>query len=223
MDCINLSHKNLRSEDITKLVNNFIDISKSSSPQYFITTVKLGYNDLKDEGAAVVASFLKSNRTITCLDLGFNGIGDIGMESLSKALSLNVAPIQVLYLSGNLLTSVGFQSLSKSIALNNTLKTLYLTGNTGKEEGAKFISGGLEHNYSIDKLCLNGNKIGSLGSKSISQLLLRNHTITHINLVIFFLFKFIYQLTINSLNRVITIFRTMVSLTWLNLYMNIDR
>ena len=39
-------------------------------------TVKLGCNNFGDDGAISLASLLSNNKTITCLDVGFNMIGD---------------------------------------------------------------------------------------------------------------------------------------------------
>lgn len=193
-ECVNLSYKNLSASDIIKLAEDFTNFSSSAFvpsptltfsrslvPSTPIRTVKLGYNDLGDDGAVVVSSFLAANRTITCLDLGFNGIGDVGIQSLATVLKGKVS-LEVLYLSGNLLTSVGFKYLSDGIARNKSLKSLYLTGNNGREDGAKFLSEGLSKNTTISKLYLNGNKILSRGCSFISQSLLINSSIKHINL-----------------------------------------
>eukprot|EP00597_Dinobryon_sp_UTEXLB2267_P007502 CAMPEP_0170085724 /NCGR_PEP_ID=MMETSP0019_2-20121128/20537_1 /TAXON_ID=98059 /ORGANISM="Dinobryon sp., Strain UTEXLB2267" /LENGTH=869 /DNA_ID=CAMNT_0010302331 /DNA_START=114 /DNA_END=2723 /DNA_ORIENTATION=- len=193
-ESVNLSYQNLSASDIIKLAEDFtnfssskflhsptLNLSRGLNPSTPIRTVKLGYNDLGDDGAVVVSSFLAANRTITCLDLGFNRIGDIGIQSLATVLKGKVS-LEVLYLSGNLLTSVGFKYLSDGIARNKSLKSLYLTGNNGREDGAKYLSEGLLKNTTISKLYLNGNRIVSRGCSFISQALLINSSIKHINL-----------------------------------------
>ena len=198
-ECINLSFKNLSATDIIKLAGD------PTVPVCPIRVVKLGYNDLGDEGAAAVATILCENQTITCLDLGFNRIGDAGIKSLAAVLAFNVT-LEVLYLSGNLLSSIGFKFLSEGVSRNKKLKALYLTGNNGRENGAKFLAEGLRGNCNITKLYLNGNKIGSAGCSYISKFLQFNSSVRHINLVLVpetvFVFSFLTNIRIQSDNNI---------------------
>eukprot|EP01031_Cornospumella_fuschlensis_P026042 gene26042-31444_t len=151
LDSINLSHKSLTYADIVKLAEDFkVDQDQD------IRTLKLGFNDLRDEG-------------------------DRGMESLASSLASNTT-IRILYLSGNLLSPVGFKHLGNALASNKTLVALYVTGNAAKAEGAKQLAKGLRFNYSIEKLFINGNKIDKDGASSLSDTLAANHTITHLNM-----------------------------------------
>jgi hypothetical protein len=178
---VNLSHQNLTSGDLVRLSKEIDENSQH------IATIKLGYNDLKDEGAKIVAGLLSQHRSITCLDLGFCQIGDAGIEALSASLTYNTS-LRILYLSGNLITESGFKHLETAFSANRSLTALYLTGNTGRAEGAKHLAKGLRFNQSITKLFLNGNKIDKDGAASISATLIANHTITHLNLVSYFIF-----------------------------------
>eukprot|EP01031_Cornospumella_fuschlensis_P030615 gene30615-36991_t len=176
LDSINLSHKSLTYADIVKLAEDFkVDQDQD------IRTLKLGFNDLRDEGAIFISSMLRQASMLTCLDLGFCSIGDRGMESLASSLASNTT-IRILYLSGNLLSPVGFKHLGNALASNKTLVALYVTGNAAKAEGAKQLAKGLRFNYSIEKLFINGNKIDKDGASSLSDTLAANHTITHLNM-----------------------------------------
>eukprot|EP01033_Poteriospumella_lacustris_P000634 gene634-439_t len=129
----------------------------------------------------VVASVLSKNSTITCLDLGFCSISDVGVEALSQALVYNTS-LKVLYLSGNCITEAGYKHLGTALSANRSLEGLYLTGNSGKAEGAKSVAKGLKYNQTLNKLFLNGNKIEKDGASSISDTLMSNHSVTHLNL-----------------------------------------
>ena len=54
-----------------------------------ITTLNLRCTKIGDEGACALSDSLKSNSTLTTLDLRSNSIGDLGVRSLSDALTSN--------------------------------------------------------------------------------------------------------------------------------------
>jgi Ran GTPase-activating protein (RanGAP) involved in mRNA processing and transport len=174
---IDLAHKGLTVEKLTNLISRF------SALQSCISTLKLGFNDLKDDGAIMISSLLqKGSTSIVCLDLGFCSIGDAGVQSLASVLMFNRS-LKTLYLSGNLITEVGFHSLGNALASNKTLKCLFLTGNAGKDRGLKYLSKGLLFNSCLEKLFTNGNKIECDGITFLSDTLRNNFTLSCLNLV----------------------------------------
>ena len=106
--------------------------------------LKLGYNNLGDTGASIIASACskdgRHHRSLTVLDLGFNYIGDVGCTSISLNL----------------------------IAGNHTLRNLFLAGNKIKENGAMAIAGALLHGCSLTRLNLTANKFGIEGTKVLA-------------------------------------------------------
>lgn len=123
-----------------------------SNPQ--LSVLKLGYNDLRDEGAVVIAKALQccpnANTTtipkqhhhanLTVLDLGFNTVGNVGVEALAV----------------------------HALAGNYTLETLYLSGNVIGPKGAFSIAAAILHGTGLCKLHLAGNQIGAVGIKAIA-------------------------------------------------------
>ena len=113
---LNLSKNNIRnplsfSEDLsdnTTLTNlnlsgNIIDVSDAPPPWAFfvrLTHLNLSYNNIDDNGAYRLGSFLSRNTTLTHLNLSHNSIDDGGARHLSRALSRNTA-LTHLNLSGN--------------------------------------------------------------------------------------------------------------------------
>jgi Ran GTPase-activating protein (RanGAP) involved in mRNA processing and transport len=140
---INLTRRNLTPED-APLLNSAI----AANP--LLSVLKLSYNCLGDEGANIIGSGLLLNGThhahLSVLDLGFNGIGDLGCEALAV----------------------------KGVVGNYTLQTLYLTGNCIKEKGALAIAGAILHGTAMSKLYLSANRIGPIGMKAISGALAKN-------------------------------------------------
>lgn len=173
---INLSHKNLSSHDLSCMAEQF-------GIEPTVHTLRLGFNDFGDDGAKVIASLLEKFSSITCLDLGFCNIGDVGMEALAKHISLINCNIEVLYLSGNCLTPIGFKHLSDALSTNKSLQTLYITANKAGSEGAKWIAKGLQLNHQLTSLTMNVNKIDSEGASYIADSLAMNDAMTHLNLV----------------------------------------
>ena len=104
----------------------------------------MGYNNLGDAGTVTIAtSFAQEgrfHRSLSVLDLGFNGIGDEG----ATALALHV------------------------VAGNHSLKTLFLSGNNIGEKGAVALAGAILHGCSLNCLHLSANKLGAVGLKVIA-------------------------------------------------------
>jgi len=173
---INLSHKNLSSIDLARMAEQFTIDST-------VHTLRLGFNDFGDAGAKMIANLLNKYRSITCLDVGFCNIGDIGIEALSKHLSLATCQIEILYLSGNRLTPIGLKHLSDALLINQSIQRLYLTANEGGPEGAKWIAKGLEVNRTLTSLTINVNKMESDGASAMAEMLSKNESMTHLNLV----------------------------------------
>lgn len=173
---INLAHQSLGAAELQNLV---VSVGCLDTQQIF--TIKLGFNNLRDEGAKVVASVLMKNSSITSLDLGFCSISDEGVAALSKSLIQN-STLKILYLSGNSISENGFRHLGMALQKNRSLEALYLTGNRGRAEGSRLIAKGLQYNHSLTKLFLNGNHIEGEGASSISDILKSNHSVTHLNM-----------------------------------------
>ena len=112
-----------------------------ANPQ--LSVVRLSYNDLRDEGAALIAEAISANNThhpsLSSLDLGFNAIGDAGCEAISV----------------------------HALAGNFALDTLYLSGNKIRDKGALSIAGAMLHGVGLTQLHLTANSIGSSGLKAL--------------------------------------------------------
>jgi Ran GTPase-activating protein (RanGAP) involved in mRNA processing and transport len=115
-----------------------------------MSVLKLSYNDLGDEGAAIIASgFVVGSghhENLSVLDLGFNGIGNDGCAALSL----------------------------HAIAGNPTLRVLYLSGNNIGEEGTLSLSGAMLHGCSLTTLHMSANNIGSIGIQALARAIAEN-------------------------------------------------
>eukprot|EP00536_Pseudo-nitzschia_multiseries_P007644 jgi/Psemu1/196088/e_gw1.181.26.1 len=135
---IDLSRRGLLENDA-----ELISSTLRNNPQ--IAVLKLGYNNLGDGGASVIASGCakegRHHQNLTVLDLGFNGIGDDGCTALSLHMT----------------------------AGNHTLRNLFLSGNNIKQKGAVALASAILHGCSLSRLHLSNNNLGEEGISVLVQ------------------------------------------------------
>ncbi|CAE7670685.1 Nlrc3, partial [Symbiodinium necroappetens] len=102
-----------------------------------ITHVNLYRNDIRGESAKALAHALNSNRTVIRVDLSGNNIGDEGAKALADALNSN-----------------------------HTVICVDLQFNFIGDEGAKALADALKSNCTVTDINLEYNKIGDEGSKA---------------------------------------------------------
>ena len=134
---------------------------------------------IDDAAAAVLASVLEANTTLTNLDLHGNNIGATGAESLSTALKTNTT-LTHLDLSGNNIGPGGAESLATALKTNTTLTHLDLQGNNIGAGGAVSLAAALKTNTTLTKLDLQGNSIGPFDAESLATALKTNTTLTNL-------------------------------------------
>jgi Ran GTPase-activating protein (RanGAP) involved in mRNA processing and transport len=115
-----------------------------------LSVLKLGYNDLGNEGTSILAAAIQRQEgghhpSLSTIDLGFNGIGNAGGE----ALAVHV------------------------LAGNYQIRTLYLSGNSVGPSGAIAIAGAVLHGTGLSCLHLYANPIGTIGIRSITTAIAR--------------------------------------------------
>uniref|UniRef100_A0A7S4JA02 Uncharacterized protein n=1 Tax=Odontella aurita TaxID=265563 RepID=A0A7S4JA02_9STRA len=161
---IDLSQRGLRPADARPLAEALF-----RNPS--LESMRLGFNDLGDEGAAMLAAAVKRaaeaprafaatgggdnaaalmtatathHRSLSLLDLGFNGVGDGGCRALAEW----------------------------AVAGNPTLRTLYLSGNTMREGGALTLAAAMVQGRGCSGLRavhVAANPIGSYGTKALTR------------------------------------------------------
>ncbi|KAF9177180.1 hypothetical protein BGZ51_009033, partial [Haplosporangium sp. Z 767] len=146
-----------------------------------LTTLDLGNNSIKDNGALALSDALKTNSTLITLNLGNNSIGDKGAVALSDALKTNSTLI-TLNLRFNSIGVNGAVALSDVLKTNSTLTTLNLEKNSIGDNGAVALSDALKVNSTLITLNLRFNSIGDKGAVVLSEALKTNSTLTTLNL-----------------------------------------
>lgn len=135
---IDLSQRGLRATD-ARLVRMAL------AQNAHLSVLKLGYNNLGDQGAITLATGIAVHKALQLVDLGFNNIGDEGAKALAVAMrqsakSFNGRTIRTLYLAGNLIGEDGALAIADVIRQGCTIRKLYLTGNRIGAEGARGIT-----------------------------------------------------------------------------------
>ena len=90
-------------------------LKANSTPTWY-----LYYNPVGSNGAQALSKALKTNSTLTTLDLCENSIGDYGAQALSEAFKTN-STLTALHLQGNRIGDNGARALSKPLKTNSTV------------------------------------------------------------------------------------------------------
>ncbi|KAL1520434.1 hypothetical protein AB1Y20_022017 [Prymnesium parvum] len=133
------------------------------------------------EGAAHIAEALKTNATLTSLDLAANDIGAEGAAHIAEALKTNTT-LTSLHLYGNKIEAEGAAHIAEALKTNATLTSLHLYGNNIGAEGAAHVAEALKTNATLTSLDLGWNKIGAEGAAHIAEALKTNATLTSLHL-----------------------------------------
>ncbi|XP_068687326.1 NLR family CARD domain-containing protein 3-like isoform X2 [Montipora foliosa] len=134
-----------------------------------------------DSGTAILAHVMKTNPTVTALDLCFNKIGDSGAAELAKAVEIN-STLTDLWLAANTISDSGVAALAKAVESNSTLTNLSLACNEIGDSGAAALAKAVEVNSTLTELNLSGNEIGDSGAAALAKAVEINSTLTTLDL-----------------------------------------
>ncbi|KAG0283453.1 hypothetical protein BGZ96_012183, partial [Linnemannia gamsii] len=133
------------------------------------------------KGLRLLLATLKTNLSVTTLDLVNNSIGDDGAKALSEALRTN-SNLTTLNLMSNSIGDDGAKALAEALKTNSTLTTLDLQHNSIGDDGAKALSEALRTNSTLTTLNLESNSIWFKGVLALSEVLSSKSTLTTINI-----------------------------------------
>ena len=93
---------------------------------------------LRLDGAADFCNSLKTNNTLTYLDLSFNSLGNVGGIALGDALQDNKV-LKTLFISNNSIDSMACLTICAGILQNENLTFCAFDGNPIGEVGARAL------------------------------------------------------------------------------------
>jgi hypothetical protein len=121
----------------------------------------------------MLADALKSNTSVTSINLNNNTIGYVGASALADALKVNTS-VTVIGLSRNAIGGEGASALADALKVNTLVTRIDLKSNTIGDEGASALADALKVNTSVTYINLDGNAISADRVASIKKLLDRN-------------------------------------------------
>jgi len=136
---------------------------------------------LRDEGAAYVASYLNTNRSVVVCDLADCGLGVAGCKALGEMLERN-ATLTRLSLDNNEIGDRGLEALSASIYVNQALSSLSLPYCGLTPESGEALRTRVFRLQTLSALELRGNALGPSGAIAVLQGLARHPAMTYIGL-----------------------------------------
>jgi Ran GTPase-activating protein (RanGAP) involved in mRNA processing and transport len=146
-----------------------------------LTELRLGDNEIGDDGAKAIAEALKVNAVLTELLLGANEIRDVGAKAIAEALKVN-AVVTTLGLYNNKIGDNGAIAIAEALKVNAVLTSVDLKVNSIGDNGAKAIAEALKVNAVLTVLRLGDNNIGVDGAKAIAEALKVNAVLTKLDL-----------------------------------------
>lgn len=119
-------------------------------------------------GGAAIADALKSNNTLTFLNLAWNKLGPLSACMIGEALQTNQTLLE-LRLAYNSVKDEGAEIIGFALNENETIQVLDLSYAGIASMGCMMLSMGLRKNRSIRLLDMSGNPIGEDGGRFLLQ------------------------------------------------------
>ena len=129
-----------------------------------LEVLDLSCNSLSDVGCVYLSGGLKYCSCLKQLHLSSNCIGDMGVESVAKALENSE-----LSLTGNLIKDRGAMALARSLQTCSQLTSLDLSDNEIGDSGACCLGDCLRHCSKLHTLRLNSNLMSGAGAVRIAE------------------------------------------------------
>ncbi|CAH3135581.1 unnamed protein product, partial [Pocillopora meandrina] len=143
-----------------------------------LSWLRLGGNQLTDEGAKYLAEAINNNNCqLHTLNLSQNNISDIGAQHLADAINNNYCQLHTLNLSFNNISHIGAQHLADAINNNNCqLRLLNLTSNNISHIGAQYLAEAINNNNcQLRTLELSLNNISDIGAQHLAEAINNNN------------------------------------------------
>ena len=146
-----------------------------------LKTFAIASNAIGPEGALALAEGIKSNSSVTDLNLVNNGIGSAGAVAVAEALMVNRG-VKIVYLGDNMIGPEGAVALAETLKVNKTLTMIDLEECGIGSEDAVALADGIKFNGTLTAINLYGNEIESDGAVALAEALKSNRKLENVNL-----------------------------------------
>lgn len=163
------------------------------------------------DGAAHIAEMLKVNTTLTTLHVGYNDLRAAGAQHLADALMINTT-LTTFGITGNRIGLRGFAYLIRALKFNSTLSTLIIGSNHIRftdEPGMvaiRYIARTTRRNTTLTRLDLSDNPINADGFACLTRALQTNSSITNLRTRSFELYELEERNRSNNYLRTVSLF-----------------
>lgn len=117
-------------------------------------------------GGQALGDMLRTNKTLTKLDLSWNGIRADSALALAKSLEVNDT-LKTLLLAYNAFGDMPSQVLGRALKSNKALTELDLESNSINPKAATVLANAISFNETLLKLNINGNTLGKIGAQAL--------------------------------------------------------
>jgi len=151
------------------------EVARFIRDNVFIKYLDLRGNNIQATGAATLANGIKLNRSLRSLNLKWNSIGKdcTGVQALCDVLKSNMT-ISHVDLRNNRINNVGAKYVGELLMANNTITHLDLSWNDLGVDGGLVLLDGIRNNSSLVDCQLSGSKVGEETLHQVAFLLRRN-------------------------------------------------
>ena len=186
LECLNLRNNKIDNDGVAQIASGLRKNGYNT-----VNMLRLGHNQIDDQGASFLSDALVDNHTLEKLDLEGNALGVVGAESLAKALESN-STLLVLSLGYNSISNKfepnmdwlkyksigddGARYLADALKINTTLKVIGLERGGVRDEGAIALAEALRVNDSLRTMHMDENVIGERGFEALTDAMRVNHT-----------------------------------------------
>lgn len=152
-----------------------VEVSKFVRDNPFVKYLDLRGNNIQAAGATALANGIKLNRSLRSLNLKWNTIGKdpSGVIALCEVLKSNLT-ISHVDLRNNRVNNVGAKAIAEMLRANTTISHLDLSWNDLGVDGGLALLEGLKHNSTLIDCQLSGSKVGEETMHEVAFLLRRN-------------------------------------------------
>ncbi|XP_055501296.1 NACHT, LRR and PYD domains-containing protein 3-like [Leucoraja erinacea] len=145
--------------------------------------LELRQTGLTEECCEYFSSTLRTSQRLIHLELGYNNLGDVGIQRLSEALKDPNCKLQTLGLYRNNLTNACCPDLASALIASSTLTELNLASNNLRDSGVKSLVAALKDNHcAIQVVSLKGNGLTAACCEDILSALRVTQTLRQLNL-----------------------------------------
>ncbi|XP_060690276.1 NACHT, LRR and PYD domains-containing protein 3-like isoform X2 [Hemiscyllium ocellatum] len=148
-----------------------------------IETLGLHRTGLTEGCCEDLTSVLRTSQSLTALELGYNNLGDLGVQRLSAALKDPKCKLRILGLYRNNLTSACCPDLADALTASSTLMELNLSSNSLQDSGVKSLFAALRNpQCTIQEINLKNCDLTAACDGDILSVLRETHILRGLNL-----------------------------------------